>query len=105
AGLAAVILKVTVHHIQGFFIEGSDIKYANLFYIFLPLIGLFLTYIVAKHLFKDVGGHGIPDLLYTISKKGSIIPRMHMYSRAVTSAITVGFGGSVGLEAPIVVTG
>ena len=105
AGLAAVILKVTVHHIQSFFVEGADIEYANILYIFLPLIGLLLTYCVAKYLFKDMGGHGIPDLLYNISKKGSIIPRMHMYSRAVTSAITVGFGGSVGLEAPIVVTG
>ncbi len=105
AGLAAVILKVTVHHIQHFFVEGADIKYANILYIFLPLLGLFLTYIVAKYFFKDRGGHGIPDLLYNISKKGAIIPRMHMYSRAVTSAITVGFGGSVGLEAPMVVTG
>lgn len=105
AGLAAVILKVTVHHIQGFFTEGADIKYANILYIFLPLIGLLLTYTIAKYFFKDAGGHGIPDLLYTISKRGSIIPKMHMYSRAVTSAITVGFGGSVGLEAPIVVTG
>lgn len=105
AGLAAVILKVAVHRIQEFFVEGADIQYANLFYIFLPLIGLLFTYIVAKYIFSDTGGHGIPDILYTISKKGSIIPKMQMYSRAVTSAITVGFGGSVGLEAPIVVTG
>lgn len=105
AGLAAVILKVTVHHIQQFFVEGANIKFANILYIFLPLIGLLLTYTVARYLLKDMGGHGIPDLLYNISKKGSIIPKMHMYSRAVTSAITVGFGGSVGLEAPIVVTG
>jgi len=105
AGLAAVILKITVHHIQNFFVEGADIKYANILYIFLPLIGLLLTYSVAKYLFRDFGGHGIPDLLYSISKKGSILPKMHMYSRAVTSAITVGFGGSVGLEAPMVVTG
>jgi CIC family chloride channel protein len=105
AGLAAVILKVTVHYIQAFFVEGYDIKYANFFYILLPLVGLFLTYIVGKYLLRDFGGHGIPDLLYTISRKGSIMPRVTMYSRAVTSALTVGFGGSVGLETPIVVTG
>ena len=105
AGLAAVVLKVTVHRIQHFFMAGADMNYAHIFYIFLPLLGLFFTYTVAKFIFKDAGGHGIPDLLYNISKKGSIIPKMHMYSRAVTSAITVGFGGSVGLEAPIVVTG
>lgn len=105
SGLAAVTLKVTVHHIQRFLVEGYDIEYANIFYILFPLIGLFLTYWLGKYFFRDVGGHGIPDLLYTISKKSSIIPRVSMYSRAITSAITVGFGGSVGLEAPIVVTG
>ena len=83
----------------------AEVYYTHILYIFLPLAGLFLTYTIAKYIFKDTGGHGIPDLLYNISKKGSIIPKMHMYSRAVTSAITVGFGGSVGLEAPIVVTG
>ncbi|MEX2592556.1 MAG: chloride channel protein [Anditalea sp.] len=105
SGLAAVILKVLVHNIQRFLTEGFNIEYANFFYILFPLVGLFLTYTIGKFLLKDLGGHGIPDLLYTISRKSSIIPRVSMYSRAITSAITVGFGGSVGLEAPIVVTG
>ncbi len=104
-GIAAVILKVSVHFIQTTLTENRNIEYANFFYILLPLIGLILTYVVSKYILRDTGGHGIPDLLYIISKKKSIIPPSSMYSRAVTSSLTVGLGGSVGLEAPIVVTG
>ncbi len=105
AGLAAVILKSTVHAIQHgleTFLLKDDINYLYLGY---PLIGIFLTLILAKYLFRERMGHGITDILYSISKNSSIIARVKMYSRMVTSAITVGFGGSVGLEAPIVVTG
>ncbi len=69
------------------------------------MIGITAAFLVGKYLFKDVGGHGIPDVLFIISKKQSLIPRVKMYSRLLTSALTVGFGGSVGLEAPMVVTG
>jgi len=105
AGLAAVILKTTVHFIQHgleAFLLKDGINYLYLGY---PLIGIFLTVILAKYIFKERLGHGITDILYSISKNSSIIGRVKMYSRMVTSAITVGFGGSVGLEAPIVVTG
>jgi chloride channel protein, CIC family len=105
AGLAAVILKTAVHAIQKFLTQSFYEDYANFFYIIYPVIGIGLAYAIGNYILKDVGGHGIPDLLYNIAKKSSIIPRVKMYSRVVTSAITVGFGGSVGLEAPIVVTG
>ncbi|MDN3669123.1 chloride channel protein [Echinicola jeungdonensis] len=105
SGLAAVILKESVHIIQNWLTEGFHIEYANFFYIIYPLIGISLAYGVGKYLVKDVGGHGIPDILYNISKKNSLIPRVKMYSRVITSGLTVGLGGSVGLEAPIVVTG
>ncbi|WP_194775240.1 chloride channel protein [Pararhodonellum marinum] len=105
AGLAAVILKEMVHAIQVFLTSGFNVEYANFFYILYPVIGVALAYLISVYVFKDLGGHGIPDILYTISRKSSLIPRVKMYSRVVTSAITVGFGGSVGLEAPIVVTG
>ena len=61
--------------------------------------------LVAKYFFNEKLGHGITQILYTISKKSSIVKSGMMYSRMFTSALTVGFGGSVGLEAPIVVTG
>lgn len=105
SGVAAVILKETVHFIQqsltGFFHYGL----ANILYITYPLLGILLTVLLAKYILKEKLGHGITDILYTISKKSSIIERSKMFSRLLTSALTVGFGGSVGLEAPIVVTG
>lgn len=105
SGLAAVILKQSVHAIQHFLTEGFYKEYANFLYIIYPLIGISAAYILGKFIFKDGGGHGIPDILFTISKKQSIIARVKTYSRVFTSAITVGFGGSVGLEAPMLVTG
>ena len=105
AGFAAVTLKETVHYIQHLLREGFAIEYANYLYVGYPFIGILLTYLVAKYLFREQLGHGITAILYAISKKSSLIKRIKMISRMVTSALTVGFGGSVGLEAPIVVTG
>lgn len=105
AGLAAVTLKSTVHFIQYLLDQNLDITGVNYLYLGYPLIGILLTVIVSRILFKEKLGHGITQILYTISKKSSIIEKTKMYSRMITSAITVGFGGSVGLEAPIVVTG
>lgn len=105
SGLAAVILKTSVHAIQKFLTEGFYKEYANFMYIIYPLIGISAAYLMGRYVLKDIGGHGIPDILFNISKKASIIPRAKIYSRVITSALTVGFGGSVGLEAPMVVTG
>ena len=105
SGLAAVILKQGVHAIQNFLTEGFYVEYANFMYIIYPIIGIAAAFLIGKYLFKDVGGHGIPDVLFTISKKQSLILRVKTYSRVFTSALTVGFGGSVGLEAPMLVTG
>lgn len=105
AGLAAVILKSTVHFIQKLLEHNMDVTGFNYFYLGYPLIGILLTVLISNFLLKEKLGHGISHILYAISKNSSIMRRTHMYSRMVTSAITVGFGGSVGLEAPIVVTG
>ncbi|MFY0653642.1 MAG: chloride channel protein [Cyclobacteriaceae bacterium] len=105
AGLAAVTLKTLVHFIQGALEKNLDITGVNFLYLFYPLIGIFLTMFVARYLFKETLGHGITQILFFISQRSSIVRRTMMYSRMITSAITVGFGGSVGLEAPIVVTG
>ncbi|MEP5612119.1 MAG: chloride channel protein [Cyclobacteriaceae bacterium] len=105
SGLAAVVLKSTVH----FIIDSLDVNRAlfgfNYTYLIYPLLGILLTSIVSRYVFKEKLGHGITQILYAISKNSSIIRKTRMYSRMVTSAITVGLGGSVGLEAPIVVTG
>lgn len=105
AGLAAVILKQAVHKLQYFLLGGTHPDLGNLVIYFYPLAGITITVILARYYWKEKLGHGITDVLYTISQRSSIIKRGKMYSRMLTSAITVGFGGSVGLEAPIVVTG
>lgn len=105
AGLAAVVLKSTVHFIQSFLENNIDITGFNYLYLGYPLIGILITVIVARYILREHLGHGITQILYAISKNSSILKRTQMYSRMITSALTVGFGGSVGLEAPIVVTG
>ena len=100
-GLAAVTLKGGVHFIQSTLLD-LNFSFA---YVFFPVVGILITALLAKYVLKEQLGHGVTSILYYISKKSSIISRIKMYSRMLTSAITVGFGGSVGLEAPIVVTG
>ncbi len=103
SGLAAVILKETVHLIQHEL--RSLITLESYIYFAFPLVGILLTVLISNHLLKESMGHGITQILYDISKRSSLIRKTKMYSRMLTSALTVGFGGSVGLEAPIVVTG
>lgn len=105
AGLAAVSLKETVHFIQHQVQELSTDGYQTYAMLVSPLFAILLTALVARYIYKERLGHGITDILYTIAKRGGLIPRNRIYSRMITSAITVGLGGSVGLESPIVVTG
>lgn len=102
AGLAAVSLKESVHFIQHLLQEGIHMKGLKLFY---PLIGILLTVLISRYWWKDRLGHGVSDVLLSIAQKSSKMLRSRTYSRWLTSLFTVGFGGSVGLEAPIVVTG
>lgn len=102
SGLAAVVLKTVVHYIQAFLTGG---RFPNYLFITYPLVGLILTIVISKYLLREKLGHGITDIIFSISKKSSFIERSKTYSRMITSSLTVGFGGSVGLEAPIVVTG
>ncbi len=105
SGLAAVTLKWAVHTIGHFLMDNKVFESHKLLYVVYPFIGILLTVLISKYLLKEHLGHGITNILFVISKRSSIINRAKMYSRMLTSAITVGFGGSVGLEAPIVVTG
>ena len=105
AGIAAVTLKQAVHFIQAAITAHFSYDLANYLYLTYPLTGIMLTVFLANYVLKEKLGHGITDILYSISKNSSIIKKSKMYSRMFTSALTVGFGGSVGLEAPIVVTG
>jgi CIC family chloride channel protein len=82
-----------------------SIKSFNLLYLVLPFIGILISYLYVKYLVKDNIGHGISRILQSISKSNSIIKAHNMYTSLIASTITVSFGGSVGLEAPIVLTG
>jgi CIC family chloride channel protein len=104
-GFAAVIIKNSVHFIQSLLTNDLDQQYHNYLYFAYPAIGIFLVYIFTKYILKRSVGHGIPTTLYAISKNNGRIKRHNMFSSVVTSALTVGFGGSVGLEGPTVATG
>ncbi len=105
SGFSAVLLKESVHFIQGILVAGLEFTYGHLLYFTYPLAGILITVLISHFFFKEQMGHGITSILYSISKNSSILAPVKIYSRMITSAITVGFGGSVGLEAPIVVTG
>jgi CIC family chloride channel protein len=105
AGLGAVTLKNATHLIQ-YLLEGATIKeiHKNLYFVF-PVIGLLIVLLFIKYLVKKKVGHGIPSTLYAISKLKGIMPRHQMWASIFAAPLTVGFGGSVGLEGPTVATG
>ena len=102
-GGAAVLLKLSIHGIQA----GLDsLFHANRWpYLVLPGLGMLLSLLIVRYLVKDNIGHGVTKVLQAVSKNESKIKRHNVWSSLVTSALTIGFGGSVGAEAPIVYTG
>ena len=104
-GLAAVVIKNLVHLIQLMLTEGLVQQFHHYLYFIFPMIGILLAVLFIKYINKRPVQHGIPGVLYAISKNNGIIRRHNLYSSVITSAITVGFGGSVGLEGPTVATG
>jgi chloride channel protein, CIC family len=104
-GLAAGLLKNLIFIVEDLLVHGFKVDRVNWFYFALPLTGIFLTVLFVKYYVKDKIGHGISRILYAISRKKSILAAHNTYSSMIASSLTVGFGGSVGLEAPIVLTG
>ena len=105
AGLAAVIIKNLVHYIHVALQKGFQGDYSQYYIFVLPVVGITLTVLFIKYINKRPVGHGIPGVLFSISKNNGIIRSHNLYSSIITSALTVGFGGSVGLEGPTVATG
>ena len=103
SGLAAMVIKNATHLIQGL-LKGKLVLNDTAFYFVFPLIGLLLTHLIIKYFLKQKVSHGIPATLHAISKRKGIMKRFQMYSSILTAPITVGFGGSVGLEGPTVAT-
>ena len=107
SGLAAVLLKTLVHVTNRWLLEFNIPTFVggNLLILIYPAIGILLTILFVRYIVKGQIGHGLPSVLLSLSRKGGVLPARNMYSSLVASTLTVAFGGSVGLEAPIASTG
>ena len=105
SGVGAVVLKNLTHFFQHL-LEGNLVRYYHhAFYFVFPIIGLTIVYFIIKYVIRNKVSHGIPSTLYAISKRKGIMKQYQMIGSILTAPITVGFGGSVGLEGPTVATG
>lgn len=105
AALAVILLKAFAHGVFSFATYVSRILKLGFLNSFLPIIGILLTVVVIKKLLGGTIQKGTSQILYAVAKKASIIPGKQMYAQIITSSLTVGMGGSAGLESPIVITG
>lgn len=103
--LAGVLLKWLIHQIEYLLTNHFSITGANWPYLVYPVVGIFLTGLFVRYVVRDDIGHGITKILYAIARKQSVIKTHNTWSSVIASGITIGFGGSVGAEAPIVLTG
>ncbi len=104
-GLAAVLLKVSIEFIHHGLTSWFDKEAYNFLYLIYPGIGMLLAMLFVKYVVKDNIGHGVTKVLTAVSKNDSKIKSHNMWTSMVASSVTIGFGGSVGAEAPIVYTG
>jgi len=104
-GLAAVVIKNLVHFIQGALARGIEGDYRTYLIFILPIVGIALAVFFIKYINRKPVRHGIPGVLFAISRNNAIMRAHNLYSSVISSALTVGFGGSVGLEGPTVATG
>lgn len=105
AALAAYILHSLIHIIQHMLSSQFASEDFNWFYLVCPVIGILLTMLFVRYIVRDNISHGITRILYAFSTKQGRLPSHNTWTSVVASAITIGFGGSVGAEAPIVLTG
>lgn len=105
AAVAAYVLHWLIRQIQYLLTAGFDITTYNWLYLVFPVIGIYITSLFVRYIVKDNISHGITRVLYAISTKRSQLKGHNCWSSVIASAITIGFGGSVGAEAPIVLTG
>ncbi|MDR1517303.1 MAG: chloride channel protein [Dysgonamonadaceae bacterium] len=105
AALAAYVLKTAIHFIQHFLTENFDETGANYLYLLYPILGILIAGLYVRYVVKDSISHGVTKILFAISQRKSRIKPHNIYTSLVASSITIGLGGSVGAEAPIVLTG
>lgn len=104
-GLASVLLKSLIHAVQWLLIYIFGSPEESFMYLVLPGIGMLLAFLFVKYIVRDDIGHGVTKALLAVSKKRSVIKPHNTWTSLAASSVTIGFGGSVGAEAPIVYTG
>ena len=104
-GLAAVVLKLAIEFIHHHLISLSDKGAYNVLNLIYPGIGMLLAMLFVRYIVKDNIGHGVTKVLQAVSKNESKIKAHNMWTSMIASSVTIGFGGSVGAEAPLVYTG
>ena len=105
SAVAAYVLHWLINQIVALLTAGFDATSFNLLYLVYPVVGILLTMLFVRYVVKDNISHGITRILYAISQNRSRLKAHNTWSSVIASAITIGFGGSVGAEAPIVLTG
>jgi CIC family chloride channel protein len=105
SALAAALLKYSIHYIHQVLADGITTESGRILYLAYPLTGMLLTYLFVRYVVRDNISHGISRILFSISRKKSLLSSHNTWSSIVASTLTIGFGGSVGAEAPIVLTG
>lgn len=102
---AGLLLKWIIHQIQYVLTHQFEVSESNWLYLVYPVVGIFLTSLFVRYVVKDDISHGVTKILFAIARRQSRIKAHNTWSSVFASAITIGFGGSVGAEAPIVLTG
>jgi CIC family chloride channel protein len=105
SALAAAFLKNAIHFTNKLLTSGITAESGGYLYLIYPVIGMFLTTLFVRYIVKDNIGHGISRILHAISKRKSQLKVHNTWTSLISSTLTIGFGGSVGAEAPIVLTG
>lgn len=103
--VAAALLKKAIHLIADYGTRLFTVDDLYIGYLFTPVIGVLITYLFVKYIVKDDISHGVTKILYALSQRKSRLKPHNMWSSIVASSITIGMGGSVGAESPIVMTG
>lgn len=105
SGLAAVLLKWLIHAIASFLTSHVTLTGGNYQYLVFPIVGILIASLYVRYAVRDNISHGVTRVLYAIALKKSRLKKRNTYASLVASSITIGFGGSVGAEGPIVFTG
>ena len=104
-GIVALILKSSVFYLHEHLLKGRSFDEYNLLVFIYPVIGITLTLIFTKYILHDTVKHNIASILYAISKRNSLMRAHKMFSSIIGGILTAGFGGSIGLESPIISSG